>query len=505
MEHYLVHGPGDIQGEPYTLHDDLRLFFWEAYELTPSGSRVYSEAALVAAKGVAKSEAGGAACCVEALGPVRFDGWDANGDPVGRPVAHAEVVIYANDLDQTGNTYENVAYMLNPETCSPELLADYGEIDIGRHEQSSTRVVLPEHRGSIQPRTSAPSSKEGGKTTFAVIEEPHLMVLEAPKRLHRTVRRNARKRRDTWLMHVSNWYGPGERSVLESVHDDHLAGAKDLLWFARELPAGLIDEDTPLRDLPVKQLREALRYVYGSATWVDLDAIIEEIRRTSTPDWEANRFYLCRGRKAQGRWMDREVWDSLRTDDRLQDGDEIALAFDGSRTRDASVLMACRLSDRLLQPIGIWEKPYGPTGEGWRVTNDQVNTAVALAFGRYRVRLMYCDPPHWRDEIEAWAREWGDDVVVEFATNTRRFEEAIDRFETGLDTRAFKHTGDDTIDRHVLNAETEPTRHGKRLVKPAGVEEDSPRARIDGAVTAVMAVEAAAMAPVVVEEVPELW
>jgi len=37
-------------------------------------------------KGQAKSEFAGMIACAEALGPVRFDSWDANGDPVGRSV-----------------------------------------------------------------------------------------------------------------------------------------------------------------------------------------------------------------------------------------------------------------------------------------------------------------------------------------------------------------------------------------------------------------------------------
>jgi phage terminase large subunit-like protein len=495
VETFLVHGPGEVQGDPYRLHGDLRLFVWRAYELRRDGHRAHTEAALVLPKGVAKSEAAGALCCVEALGPVRFDGWDANGDPVGRPVTHAEVFVFANDLDQTGNCYDNVAFMLGPDTCSDDLMAEYGEIDIGRSEQSSTRIVLPEHRGSIVPKTSAPSSKEGGKTTFAVLEESHLMVLEGMKRLHRTVRRNARKRPDTWMLHASNFYGPGERSVLEAVHDDHLAGAADLLWFARQPESGMLDEDTPLAELPVRDLRRALKHVYGSAGFVDLEAVLSEIRRPSTPDHEANRFYLNRGRVAKGKWVTRSAWDALRTEQRLSDGDVVALGFDGSRTRDATALVACRLSDRLLQPLAVWEKPHGPEGDGWKVTNGQVHTALELAFGRYDVRLLLADPPHWRDEIDDWRAQWGEDVVVDFLTHTKRMGDALDRFETAFDEGRIRHVGHEQLDRHVLNAEIESTRGGKRLVKPAGIDEDSPRARIDCAVAAVIAHEAAAVAP----------
>jgi hypothetical protein len=57
----------------------------------------------------------------------------------------------------------------------------------------------------------------------------------------------------------------------------------------------------------------------------------------------------------------------------------------------------------------------------------------------------------------------------------------------------------------IYHAEVETTRaNGKRLVKPAGIDEDSPRARIDAAVAAVLAVEAASTVTATAE-VPSLW
>jgi phage terminase large subunit-like protein len=146
--------------------------------------------------------------------------------------------------------------------------------------------------------------------------------------------------------------------------------------------------------------------------------------------------------------------------------------------------------------LAVWEKPWGPEGDGWEVTNAQVHTALELAFGRYDVRLLLADPPHWRDEIDEWRRRWGEDRVAEFLTHTKRMDAAIDRFETAYANGALRHTGHEQLDRHLLNAEVERSRNGKRLVKPAGVDNDSPRARIDCAVAAVIAHEAAAVSPV---------
>jgi hypothetical protein len=53
------------------------------------GARVFDEAVLSRPKGRAKSELAGLIGVAEAFGPVRFDGWDADGQPVGRPVTSA--------------------------------------------------------------------------------------------------------------------------------------------------------------------------------------------------------------------------------------------------------------------------------------------------------------------------------------------------------------------------------------------------------------------------------
>src|SRR5579859_1845752 len=117
LETYLCHGPGDVQGEPLILDDEYRSFIWKAYELWPSdhvlaGRRVYQRAFLSRPKGRAKSELAGAVACAEALAPVRFDGWDARGLPVGRPVVSPVVKCYATEETQAGNTFENCYYML---------------------------------------------------------------------------------------------------------------------------------------------------------------------------------------------------------------------------------------------------------------------------------------------------------------------------------------------------------------------------------------------------------
>lgn len=169
IERYLCHGPGDVQGTPIELDDEFYEFVVRAYRLDPeTGRRVYRRAFLSRAKGRAKSELAGMLACAEALGPVRFAGWDAEGEPVGRHVTDPFVRLLATEETQSGNTYDNVTVMLD------HLRQHDGDafpsIDLGRSTQTSTRIFLS-GGGEIVPSTASGAAKDGGKETFAVFDE----------------------------------------------------------------------------------------------------------------------------------------------------------------------------------------------------------------------------------------------------------------------------------------------------------------------------------------------
>jgi len=97
-------------GEPTVLDDELSEFIVRAYRIDrETGRRRYRRAFLSRAKGRAKSElAGMLACARQALGPVRFAGWEANGEPVGRPVKSPFVRCLTAEEGQSGNTVNSV-------------------------------------------------------------------------------------------------------------------------------------------------------------------------------------------------------------------------------------------------------------------------------------------------------------------------------------------------------------------------------------------------------------
>lgn len=460
IETYLVHGPGDVQGEPFDLDDEWAQFILDAYRLHPAGherewQRVVTYAELSRSKGRAKSELAGAIVCAEALGPVRFDGLDADGEPVGRPVRSPFIRCLATEETQTGNTYDNVRSMLEHGTLThPDV---FGGIDVGL-----TRVFLP-GGGEIRPSTASASSKDGGKETFAVADETHLYVLPELRQMHRTVARNLRKRKlaEPWMMATTTSYEPGQMSVAEQNREeaDRQAAAKSrrlgFMWDHREgLPLEAKDWHSD------EKLRAALVEAYGEAAgWIDLDRILtEDIRSADATEGESRRYWLNQKAKGAGKAVDPELWRANLDKRTPADGAVVVLGFDGSETRDSTALVGVEITDegRHIFEVEVWERP--PKARDWHVPRSEVRRAVSDAFARWDVRRLVCDPPKWQSQIDDWADEYGedhagDDIVIEFWTNgLKKMGLAIDRFLEDLTEGRYTQDGSDALTRHALNA-----------------------------------------------------
>ena len=301
IEHFLVHGPGDVQGQRIELDDEFAAFLLKAYELDKDGSRKVRRAFLSRPKGRNKSGFAAMIECFEALGECRFDHWAEPGEvsdwgysfepgePVGRPLTYVEILNVATEEGQAGNTYDAVYYMLHPDTCSAELLDRFGKIDAGL-----TRTNLPDSRGSVEPATASNESKDGGKSTFIVADESHLWVAPATGvfklgKMHQTMVRNLLKRKlaSGWMLETSTMYAEGENSVAESTHAYAKSSNAGKLLFDHRQASEHWDLDK--RPERIKALREA----YGPAAgWMDLDAIADYWDDPQASHSEFRRFWL---------------------------------------------------------------------------------------------------------------------------------------------------------------------------------------------------------------------
>lgn len=507
LHEYACHGPGDAQGEPIDWDDEIREFVIECYRLDPvSGRRVYREAVLSRPKGRAKSEVAGLVVCAEALAPVRFDGWDADGQPVGRPVVSPLIKCLATEESQAGNTFENAAFVLGewgPDE-HPDIYAGTGGV---RKYQSATAVYLPQG-GEVRACTAGAASKDGGKETFVVPDESHLYVLPELKQMYATVMRNLPKRRhaEPWALQTSTAYRPGEQSVFEATLTAWRKGELSASVYVNHREArGKIDIENKAHTL--QQLRE----VYGAAMdpetgWMDPEDVYETMtdpRRC--PDEEtAARYYLNRPMSGKDAWIPAAVVErqnAHRTDERgdapegapeqvaVAAGEPIALGFDGSLNDDSTVLIGCRMSDGYLFPVGIWSKPAGPAGNWWEVPRLEVLARVREAFERYTVARMYADPHEWRSDIDQLAEELGDERVLPWATSRMvPMSAALDRLRTDLANGSAWHSGDGEFMEHFRNAYVQ-RRGGYRLVRKEHPQSDR---KIDSVVGAALAYEARA-------------
>jgi phage terminase large subunit-like protein len=486
IEHYLVHGPGDVQGEPIHLDEELARFLLRAYKLDPdTGRRVYDEALLSRPKGRAKSELAGELVCVEALGPVRFDGWDAHGEPVGRPVTYPFIRALATEETQSSNTYLNVTYMLDQ---AQERHREFAGVDIGRDWQSSTRTFLP-GGGEIRPSTASSAAKDGGKESFSVADETHLYVLPELRRMYEMVKRNTVKRKAAqgWMLQTSTMFAPGEDSIAERTHDAYGKGL---------LPRFLMDHKgvtDPVDLADDAAVEAALRYVYGEfAPMMDLPRVMADLRDPRYDENEQRRYFLNERRAGSARWIDPALW-AGRADPTVVVADkaQITAGFDGSISRDSTALVGCT-RDRHWFVVGMWERPPGPAGDGWVVPQDEVNQAVATMMGRWKVLRLYGDPREYKAWLAAWAERYGKDRVAEFPTNSAgRFAPAVLAADVGIRQGELTHDGDSRLARHVGNAHKLYVRlrvdDGER--RPFVLQKDRPHSprKIDGAVAGVLA------------------
>jgi len=165
IEGGLVVPLGKDAGRPLKLTPEQVEFLVRLYRIDPiTGRRVVRRGQLRRAKGWGKSPLIAGLAVAELCGPVRFGGWDAQGEPIGVPEATPWVQIAATAEDQTDNTWTPLLAMLRD---SP--LVDRFDLDVGL-----TRILRRGTPSKIEFVTAKAGTREGQPVTFAVLDETHL-------------------------------------------------------------------------------------------------------------------------------------------------------------------------------------------------------------------------------------------------------------------------------------------------------------------------------------------
>lgn len=496
--------------EPFVLYPEQEDFVLRFYELDPrTGRRRRRRGVISRPRGWGKSPFLGALAIVEGLGPVVPDGWDAEGQPVGKPwstVRTPLVQIAAVSEDQTKNTWTPLLEMLEGP-----VIDEYPGL-----EPLDTFVNLP--RGRIEPKTSSARTIKGNKPVFAVLDQTEEWVASnGGLKLAETMRINAAKIGGS-TVESPNAFTPGEESVAESSAaywgsiNEGKARDDGLYYDHREAPA-----DTDLTDR--ESLISGLRVAYGDSSGhddgcvihnppckpghVDLDVIAATVWDPDIAPQKARADFLNQITHAADALLSHHEWAGCADAAKVAaDRDVITLGFDGSRGRfkgkpDATALIGCRVSDGHLFEIAVWEAA-DPEWETWEPPIPEIEAAVAEAFRRYQVVAFYADPAKdWRSHVNAWEAKYGSRVKVKVKAD-HPFEwwmtggrsglnqRAIEQFEGACRNQDMTHDGSFALTRHVLNARRR-VRHAKLTIAK---EHDYSPNKVDAAVAAVLAWQA---------------
>lgn len=476
-EEFLAQPDGELAGEPWRWTDAQARFVAWWYAVEQSGRFLFRRAQVVLPKGAGKSPLAAALSCVELAGPVVFAGFDARGDAVGKPHPSPWVQLAAVSQDQTTNTMALVLAMLNEGAAGDAVEG----LDTG-----VTRVLT--RRGRLDPVTASASSREGQRLTAGILDETHhWMPANGGHRLAQTIRRNLGKMGGRSIETTNAW-SPGMESVAEltgeyaNLIEEGKVRDDGLLRWHRQAPASTVlsDEDS---------LRRGLEYVYRDSPWIDVDRVIGEVQDPGTPPEQARRFYLNQIVAAEDSLVSAPEWDACAVDDRLQPGDEITLGFDGGKSDDATVLIAMRVPDRMVQPLGIWERPDGATDD-WEVDRAVVDGVVRNALATYRVSAFFADVALWESYIDQWSIDYRSDLLVKASAksavgwdmrsglkdSTLGNERLIAAIADGMITHTAGEAIDSSLRRHVLNARRRLNRFGVSF----GKEHRESKRKVDG-------------------------
>ena len=466
------------RGKPwkYTM-EQARFVLW-FHALNDDGTHISHSAVLQRLKGWGKDPFAAVESTNTLVGPLEFDHWGKDEQPVGRQVTDAWVQIAAVSLDQTKNTMK-----IFPGLIPAETRRHFG-IQIGKQN-----LWARGDAAQVEAVTASPLAIEGGRPKLIIrAETQNWNSSNGGHDMAGAMEGNAAKSEKgapARILDICNAYRPGEDSVgqrqREAWDDTQGDDAKSLdygvLYDSLEAPA-----EAPLTADAAPDVVEAVR---GDSVWLDARGrILKSILNPLNSPSESRRKWYNQITAAEDSWTEPNEWDPLRAEDvTVEAGEEIAMFLDCSKSDDATGLVGVRMSDGHVFVLGMWQKPPGKRGEGWLAPREEVDAAVSHAFDTYRVVAFFGDPSHtlddetmdrywdplfddWHQRYKSRLRLWasgakggkGHAVMFDMTdrTNSKAIAESVAYTLTEIQSEQFTHDGDARLRRHVLNARRYP-------------------------------------------------
>lgn len=503
MEEYLGRPDAgdDEQSDPFIVTREQQDYLNELYRLDPlTGKRVIHRSVLMRPRGWGKSPFVGGIMIAEGLFEVVPGGWDAEGQPVGKPwsaVRTPYVAIAAVTEEQTKNTWEPLLEMLRNGSAPDEFNCD----------PMDSFVAL--ERGRIAPITASPLSIKGFKAVAASMDQTETWLRSnSGVKLAQTLRNNATKLGGVTI-ETPNAYTLGERSVAEASFEfwDKIRSGKhpaledvQSIYFDHRV--------TPTTDIGDREsLIDGLRVAYGDSSkdsrgcvlhdppcgpgWSDLERIADDFLDTSNDPAQMRADFLNQVDAARDAFVTDPELRGIIADKVITKAEPVTLGFDGSSGRkrgiaDSTVLVGYSVTQKHLFKVGLWEQPEGPKGEGWKPSKLEIEQAVAQAFKDYNVVGFYADPSDgWAGEVKQWeathhkrlkAKMTAAEPIRWAQKNVTRTCEVFEQMYQSISNREITFDGHPDMIRHFLNARRDPRRAGYVLKKP---DDDQDFSKID--------------------------
>jgi hypothetical protein len=498
----------DLKGQPF-VHYDWQLWFsvnW--YRIKPEAKRGQlatafhsRRAQLVGPQKYGKGPQAGALVVAQARGPVVFDGWAAGGEvydcaehgcgcgwvyeyrpgePMGKPWATPLIQLTGTSDDAIDrNAYGYVKAMLRYGPLAEQ-------VTVG--EEFSR---LP-NDGLIETVTSSAMSRLGNPLIFALQDETGTYTdTNKLRKVAETQRRGAAGMGGRSIETTNPW-DPSEDSVAQRTYETK---RPDVFKFYRnpDLAESLRHGDgTPYKFTVARDRRKILQHVYAGAAHVDLNGIEAEALELMEKDpGQAERFYGNRIVAGLGTWLPRESWDLRSTALEVPSGAQVVVGFDGSDVDDWTGFRCETRDGHQFTPTFEDGRPmiWNPANFGGQVPRLEVSAGLDRIMSTYKVARVYADPPYWATEIDSWAEQYGDKVVIRWATfRDRPMHAAAERLLTDVNKQdsPFTHDGCEFTAQHVGNARKAYRLNGRYVLSKPGDGR-----KIDMAVVSVLTHEAA--------------
>lgn len=498
-------------------------FLLKWYRLDPiTGERVYRRGVIQRSKGWGKSPFLAAIAAFEALGPCRFAGWDAEGQPVGQPwnvERKVEITLLAVSEEQTRNAFEPMKEMMNGDN----LLYAYPGVEV-----LETRILLP-YNGLIMPRTSSARSLEGKPQLFTIADQTETWVpSNGGDRLGAVAKRNLSKV-DGTLLEAPNAFVPGEGSFAETTWEAWQKGRAGETYRDNILYDSRDWGDPDLND--PSSIVAGLEYAYGDSLksttgckihtppcgvngspypggWVNINGVLDDVFDPATTLSDAARYFGNKPHASADAFVPYEVLTAATVENLEAEGidavtrhDPVVVGFDGSwgRSRgvtDATAIVAMRVSDGLSWAVRVWEQPDNAQGRDWEPPRAEIDDTMRRFIQDFNVVDGLFDPAGW----EALAAEWESLIQKKRNGNRRanssgfgtmlwrgnqlnKVAEATKALRIALYEKEVMLTGPNVLVRHLTNAQYRETRAGKIMYK----ESPSSARKIDAAYALMLA------------------